>query len=171
MWKRLLSAGLAILILFQVSGSALAYVVAGESTAPTSLTYTDADGNTQTVDENWAESFPYGAFAFETSGLAVKEGESGVIKVYRLGGTTGRATAYLSYEPVLIQGEDGEAVYDYAISADDVNIQVEDPLPRAQYDPVGMPPAPQVGNASVSADPDEQGYILRLSQTADAYQW
>lgn len=171
MWKRLLSAGLAILILFQVSGSALAYVVAGESTAPTSLTYTDAEGNTQTVDENWAESFPYGAFAFETSGMAVKEGESGVIKVYRLGGTTGRATAYLSYEPVLIQGEDGEAVYDYAISADDVNIQVEDPLPRAQYDPVGMPPAPQVGNASVSADPDEQGYILRLSQTADAYQW
>lgn len=170
-WKRLLSVGLAVLILFQVSGNALAYVVADQPTAPTSLTYTDAEGNTQAVDESWAESFPYGAFAFETSGLAVKEGESGVIRVYRLGGTTGRATAYLSYEPVLIQGEDGEAVYDYAISADDVNIQVEEPLPRAQYDPVGMPPAPQVGSASVSADPDEQGYILRLSQTADAYQW
>ena len=95
-WKRLLSVGLAVLILFQVSGNALAYVVADQPTAPTSLTYTDAEGNTQAVDESWAESFPYGAFAFETSGLAVREGESGVIRVYRLGGTTGRATAYLS---------------------------------------------------------------------------
>ena len=170
-WKRLLSAGLAVLILFQVSGSALAYVVADQPTAPTSLTYTDTEGNTQTVDESWVDSFPYGAFAFETSGMAVKEGESGVIKVYRLGGTTGRATAYLSYAPVLIQGEDGEAVYDYAISADDVNIQVEEPLPRAQYDPVGMPPAPQAGTAAVTAEPDEQGYVLCLSQAADAYQW
>lgn len=169
--RRLLCAALTALMLFETSGSALAYLVTGEDTAPTTISYTDAEGNTQTVDESWVESFPYGAFAFETSGLAVTEGESGVIKVYRLGGTTGRATAYLTYEPVLVQGEDGETVYDYAISAEDVDIQVEDPLPRAQYEEVGMPPAPKVGEAEVSAQPDELGYTLQLSVEAEAYQW
>ena len=118
--------------------SALAYLVTGEGSAPTSVSYTDTNGNTQPVDESWEETFPYGAFAFETSGLALSEGESGVIKVYRLGGTTGRATAYLTYEPVLLQDENGGAVYDYAVSANDVAIQVEEPLPRARYDAVGL---------------------------------
>lgn len=171
LWRRLLSAALAFLMLFELSDSALAYVVEGMVNAPTSITFTDADGNTQNVDESWVEAFPYGAFAFETSGLAVKEGESGVIKVYRLGGTTGRATAYLAYEPVAVQNEAGEAIYDYALSADDVTIEVENPLPRAEYDPVGMPPSPEVGDATVAAVADEEGYILQLSVAADAYQW
>lgn len=88
--RRLLCAALTVLMLFEASGSALAYLVTGEGSAPTSVVYTDTNGNTQPVDESWEETFPYGAFAFETSGLALSEGESGVIKVYRLGGTTGR---------------------------------------------------------------------------------
>ena len=155
--RRLLCAALTVLMLFEASGSALAYLVTGEGSAPTSVVYTDTNGNTQPVDESWEETFPYGAFAFETSGLALSEGESGVIKVYRLGGTTGRATAYLTYEPVLLQDENGGAVYDYAVSANDVAIQVEEPLPRARYDAVGMPPVPETGDAAVRAVPDELG--------------
>ena len=169
--RRLLCAALTVLMLFEASGSALAYLVTGEGSAPTSVVYTDTNGNTQPVDESWEETFPYGAFAFETSGLALSEGESGVIKVYRLGGTTGRATAYLTYEPVLLQDENGGAVYDYAVSANDVAIQVEEPLPRARYDAVGMPPVPETGDAAVRAVPDELGYSLRLSETAQSYQW
>lgn len=171
MMKRLLSLLLCLcMTLTLLPSAALAYLVDDKNTA-SSLTFTDSDGNTQNVDESWTERFPYGAFAFEKSSLAVPEGESDVIKVYRLGGTAGRATAYLTYEPVLIQDEDGNPVYDYAVSADDVDIAVEEPQPIAQYQPVGKPPAPASGDAVVTAVADELGYTLRLSKDADAYQW
>lgn len=98
--SKLLSLALAFLMLFEASGNAFAYMVEGSKTASQSeeeITLTDSDGNVTTPDESWEETFPYGAFAFEKSGLAVKEGENGVIKVYRLGGTAGRATAYIKY--------------------------------------------------------------------------
>ena len=167
--NRLLSLALCISVLLTtLPTQTLAYMVAGEK-GP--LTITTADGETTTADESWEKTFPYGAFAFEMSNLAVKEGEKGTIKVYRLGGTTGRATAYLTYEPVIVADEGGEPIRDYAISAEDVDILVEEPQPVAQYQPVGKPAAPKAGKAAVKAEPDETGYTLTLDAEADSHQW
>ena len=76
-----------------------------DGTAVGTISGTDAQGNATTIDydeKTWTETYPYGAFAFEKSSLALQEGGSGVIKVYRLGGTAGRATAFLTYKPVLV---------------------------------------------------------------------
>ena len=166
---RLISFFLAVLIILQIPSPALAYMVDGSETA-SGVTFTDSDGNTQVVDESWEERYPYGAFAFEKSGLSIDEGESDIIKVYRLGGTAGRATAYISYEPVLVQDEEGNTIYDNAISAADVDIAVEEPLPIAQYQPVGRSET-AAGDALVIAESDGSGYAIKLSDEADAYQW
>lgn len=135
---------------------------------------TDAQGNATTInydEKTWTETYPYGAFAFEQSSLALQEGGSGVIKVYRLGGTAGRATAYLTYKPVLVQDENGRKIYDYAVSAKDIDILVEEPQPAAKYQPVGKAPDPQRGGLIVVSIRDEQGFVLSLSDEADSYRW
>jgi hypothetical protein len=209
---RLISIILAVLIILQIPSPALAYMVNG-SDAASGITFTDSDGNTHLVDESWEERYPYGVFAFEKSGLSINEGESDIIKVYRLGGSAGRARAYITYEPVLVQDEEGNTIYDNAISADDLDIAVEEPIPLAQYQPIGKDEAPASGKAFVLAEKDETdkivetdeivetddiaeademdeadeadetdemdeadetdetGYIIKLSQEADAYQW
>ena len=39
------------------------------------LVLKDAEGNETTVDESWEEVYPFGAFAFGTSGGSAREGE------------------------------------------------------------------------------------------------
>lgn len=178
-WKRslskLLSFALAFLMLFEASGNGFAYMVEGTQTAQQSeekIALTDGDGNVTVPDESWEETFPYGAFAFEKAGLAVKEGESGVIRVYRLGGTAGRATAYLKYQPSLTRDENGEAIYDFAISAADVVVRVEEPQPAAKYQPVGKLPDPEETDAAVTAAEGEDGWVLSVDfDGAESYVW
>lgn len=173
--SKLLSLALAFLMLFEASGNAFAYMVEGSKTASQSeeeITLTDSDGNVTTPDESWEETFPYGAFAFEKSGLAVKEGENGVIKVYRLGGTAGRATAYIKYQPSVTQDENGDAIYDFAISAADAVVSVEEPQPAAKYQPVGKEPDPQETDAAVTASEGEDGWTLSVDvENAESYAW
>ncbi|MFR8334980.1 MAG: hypothetical protein ACLU9S_23585 [Oscillospiraceae bacterium] len=76
MCRRLLCAALTVLMLFEASGSALAYLVTGEGSAPTSVVYTDTNGNTQPVDESWEETFPYGALPLRRPDSPFPEGES-----------------------------------------------------------------------------------------------
>ncbi len=173
--SKLLSLALAFLMLFEASGNAFAYMVEGSKTASQSeeeITLTDGDGNVTTPDESWEETFPYGAFAFEKSGLAVKEGENGIIKVYRLGGTAGRATAYIKYQPSVTQDENGDAIYDFAISAADAVVSVEEPQPAAKYQPVGKEPDPQETDAAVTASEGEDGWTLSVDvENAESYAW
>ena len=173
--SKLLSLALAFLMLFEASGNAFAYMVEGSKTASQSeeeITLTDGDGNVTTPDESWEETFPYGAFAFEKSGLAVKEGENGIIKVYRLGGTAGRATAYIKYQPSVTQDENGDAIYDFAISAADAVVSVEEPQPAAKYQPVGKEPDPQETDAAVTASEGEDGWMLSVDvENAESYAW
>ncbi len=173
--SKLLSLALAFLMLFEASGNAFAYMVEGSKTASQSeeeITLTDGNGNVTTPDESWEETFPYGAFAFEKSGLAVKEGENGIIKVYRLGGTAGRATAYIKYQPSVTQDENGDAIYDFAISAADAVVSVEEPQPAAKYQPAGKEPDPQETDAAVTASEGEDGWMLSVDvENAESYSW
>lgn len=151
---------------------ALAYMVDKAS----GLTLTDINGNQITTDDSWEERFPYGTFAFQNSQLIVTEGgEPGVIQVYRLGGTIGKAIAYIQYVPAV--GRIGEEKYSYANAAGygDVLIQVEDPLPITAYQAIGRDPAPSVPvpavGVTVEAEPGGDGYVLSANVDADAYQW
>ena len=135
------------------------------------LVLTDAEGNATEVDESWKETYPYGAFAFDVTAAGAKEGEDTVVTVYRVGGTNGKATAYLTYQPLLVPNEDGSTYEGYALSGDDLTLEVENPLPIAQYQPIGKDPDPERGDAVILKDTDEEGYVLRLSQEAEAYQW
>ncbi len=142
---------------------------------PEDLSIVDAKGNTVTVGEDWETTFPYGTFAYAASDLTVDEGGEGTIKVYRLGGTKGRATAYITYVPVAAEIKAGVKTYANAASSKDVEIRVEDPLPIAQYQPVGkdsdpLEPASPVG--VTREDRTETNEVcLSVDTEADAYQW
>lgn len=140
MGKRLLSVLLALVLCVQVfPGPALAYLA--EETG--SLTLTGTDGREITVDESWEEEFPYGTFAFQNSEMKIEEGgEAGVLQVYRLGGTTGRAVAYIQYVPAFAQISADEVTYANAAGYGDVRIEVEDPSPSRSTRPSARPPGP-----------------------------
>ena len=110
-----------------------------------------ADGDVP-VDENWNEAYPYGTFAFGSYQADVGEAgaknadgetlpESVRIPVYRLGGTTGRVTALITFAPAITTDPSGtEFVYDYAASGrDDILVEIEDPSPLAAYQTLGAP--------------------------------
>lgn len=129
-----------------------------------------------TPDDTWEETFPYGAFAIGTSSLTVKEGERGTIKLYRLGGTTGRATVLVRYAPVIYANEDMSPNHSSALSSEDVTIRVEDTQPAAQYQPIGKAPEPLEPGEEVvvrQGAPDENGDVaLTISaDDADGWQW
>ena len=129
-----------------------------------------------TPDDTWEETFPYGAFAIGAASLTVKEGERGTIKLYRLGGTTGRATVLVRYAPVIYANEDLSPNHSSALSSEDVTILVEDTQPAAQYQPIGKAPealAPQDKVFVSQSDPDESGDVeLTISAgDADSWQW
>ena len=166
---------LCVLMTFQVIQPAMAYMDEGGAAtlaeSEETFSITDAEGNKTEVDETWNEEYPYGAFAFDTTAADVNEGDDTVVTVYRLGGTRGRATAYITYSPLLVPNEDGSTFYGYALSGDDLTIDVEDPLPIARYQPVGKPAEPEKGVAEVLAASDAEGYVLTLSCAAEAYKW
>ena len=87
----------AAMLLSALPMQALAYY-ASDADRPVQIL--DGSGNSIPVTEDWQTTFPYGTFAFAVNEATVEEGGDGtVIQVYRLGGTKGRATAYLSYIP------------------------------------------------------------------------
>ncbi|MEG1857504.1 MAG: Calx-beta domain-containing protein, partial [Pseudoflavonifractor sp.] len=138
------------------------------------------DGTTITEDESWVTAFPYGTFAFENSDLTVAEGgEAGVLRLYRLGGTAGRAIAYLTYVPTIAKMADGSKAYANAAGSDDVVISVEDPLPIAQYQPLGKLPEPLAAekpatilqSAYTGTDAVEGDLNLTLDTPCESYQW
>ncbi len=150
--------------------NALAYL----ADVPEHLSFIDGEGKTVSTSEDWEKTFPYGTFAFSNFQAVAEEGaETTVIQVYRLGGTEGRAVAYISYTPALVQLENGETSYSTAAGSDDIVIEVEDPLPGAEDQPIGQAPAPRQPEQAVKVTHtvEEDGTHLSIDVEADAYQW
>lgn len=180
-WHRLLSLLLcAVMLSVQLPVQALAYMM---GTPGGSLSVSTQDGLVVT-DESWETRFPYGTFAFGDSQLVIAEGGSaGTIEVYRLGGTKGRATVYLTYEPVLAEVAEGEGTTAYAAGTNDIRILVEDTQPAAQYQPLGKPDDPAAPSQQVDlvrsvpaqgedgAAPLETDLQLEAPAQASAWQW
>lgn len=142
---------------------------------PDNIKFIDSNGDEQQIDsESWTEKFPYGTFAFSNSELTMMEnGNREVIEVYRLGGTKGKATAYISYAP-FVANNDGKPSYFNAIGGDDIIISVEDPSPYAKDQKVGRdrPPLPVTsGTAIYAAFEEEEDLYLTVDVDADSYQW
>ena len=150
----------------------------GEPEAPNNLILTDSNGVvTEEHGDDWDEKYPYGAFAFENSSMSAKEGETAVVKVFRVGGTRGRATAFITYQPLVVENE-GEPVFSYGISSDDIVISVEQPQPIARYQALGKPAEPTPSDAVIfmipETDPEtgEAGYALTPAASgAESYAW
>lgn len=148
--------------------------MAYQADSPDHLTFVDGAGNTVSAGEDWEETFPYGTFAFSDFQAVVEEGkETTVIRVYRLGGTEGRAIAYISYMPAITQLENGKAAYSTAAGSDDIVIEVENPLPGAENQPIGQAPAPKQPAQAVKVlhAAAENGVSPSIDVQADAYQW
>jgi hypothetical protein len=169
-FTRILSVTLSLIMAFSTVQPALGYY-AGDAAADDGLTLTDENGNAAKVSELWDETYPFGAFAFDVTALGMAEGEDAVVTVYRAGGTRGRATAYIAYSPLLTPNEDESIYYGYGLSGEDLTLEVEDPLPIAQYQALGKYPNPERGDASIIQGQDSEGYVLSLSEDADSYQW
>ena len=181
---RVISMLLSVILLFNLTTPALA-VMQDQKQAP-SMILTDKDGNPIENSQSWEEEFPYGTFAFESSQLATKEGSAAqTIKVYRLGGTKGKAQLTLSLSPVVTQLDDGAYSFATAAGVNDYVIEVEDMLPIAAYQPFGFEMLPQapaepvavVAESATENTVDEAGEpvwgntILRADIEADSYQW
>ena len=173
--KKMIHRSLALLLalvmtLGLVPQQALAYL----AERPEELTIVDKDGNTVAVTEDWETAFPYGTFAFSDFQVVAEEGgNTAVIQVYRLGGTQGRAVAYITYEPALTQLEDGSAAYSTAAGSNDIVIEVENPLPGVENQPIGQPEPPRQPEEPVKvvSTAGETDVTLSIDVEAEAYQW
>ena len=173
--KKMIHRSLALLLalvmtLGLVPQQALAYL----AERPEELTIVDKDGNTVAVTEDWETAFPYGTFAFSDFQVVAEEGgNTAVIQVYRLGGTQGRAVAYITYESALTQLEDGSASYSTAAGSNDIIIEVENPLPGVENQPIGQPEPPRQPEEPVKvvSTADETDVTLSIDVEAEAYQW
>ena len=134
------------------------------------------DGEIEQVDET---QYPYGVFALGESQMVLTEG--GVrqkLTVYRLGGTINKASAIITYAPsVALDGEGGK-VYSSAISADDLLVEVENPLPITAYQPWAGDPDPEESATGLRAEDGVDGegqpctlLTPDLTEEAEAYQW
>ena len=145
-WKRIISLVLAAcLLLGLLPAQAMAYYTPAGS-KPVIQT---ANGALEPEDD-WDEVYPYGAFALDAAELTLSEGGEGTITLYRLGGTTGRATVLVRYEPVVYANEDQSPNYANALSSGDVTIRVEETQSAAWYQPVGKAPDPLEPEGTVS---------------------
>ena len=139
------------------------------------LTIQTADGQTIAPGEDWETLYPYGAFAFDNGNIELTEGgKEGIIKIYRLGGTTGRASVMLKYAPVVYANEDMSPNYIHAISSDDIVIDVEKDQPAAANQPVGKAPDPVVPDEPVrivASEPDANGDVTLTLTGCDAVYW
>lgn len=146
------------------------------------------------VEEDWNEAYPYGTFAFGNhqadlgeSGAKTADGavipESILIPVYRLGGTTGKVTAWICFAPAITTDETGTVdVYDYAASGrDDIRIEYENPNPIAACQELGVPRwqlEMQAGEAAVvltdEGEPTQDGVLqasLSGAVRAESFRW
>lgn len=164
--------------------SALAMMLEGSSA--NGLVLTDSDGNTVEVDKSWEETFPYGTFALDNGQLALTEGgEPGVIRVYRLGGTAGKAELTMTLSPVVTQIDEEEYSTVNAAGTKDFTIEVEDSLPIAEYQAYGMSDQPLAPAKPVAIEVMEEtadsedgdgnvlygNSILSIGVEADSYRW
>ena len=108
------------------------------------------DAGDMDYQEAWDRNFPYGTFAFaETDGTIYENGVGGsetlLIPLYRLGGLTGRATAYVTL--AMPAAEDDDLTDAFAMSfLDDATLEVEKTNPIAYYEPLSAPkmePSPE----------------------------
>ncbi|MEN6316362.1 MAG: Calx-beta domain-containing protein [Clostridiaceae bacterium] len=183
--KKCISIILVLMIILNVSQPAMG-IWTGSPADLVSLV--DANGNTVTVDDSWETTFPYGTFAFNNNETSIGEGGENRITVYRLGGTKGRATAYISVSPVIAEIEKGKYSFANAAGTNDFEIQTEDTLPVAAYQPLGKAPDPLKPDPRVAVLTDEAkstsnvigegGQISSYGNTciyadteASAYQW
>lgn len=110
---RMLSTFLALLVILSCGlFDALAYYVEGADTATgAGLIITDKNGSKVTPNATWESTFPYGTFAFENSEVAVTEGGAEqCIRVYRLGGKTGKATALITGSMSIVGVEQSRSI-------------------------------------------------------------
>ena len=122
---------------------------------------TDAQGNyeivneqgeTTEVDGSWEEEYPYGTIALGHHQVIAEEGgETQILTVHRLGGTVGKVSAVIQYVPAVVETEEGGEDLIYAVSHEDIRIEVEDPLPIAEYQAWGEGPAPEPAGTGISA--------------------
>lgn len=180
-FKRFVSLLLVLVFSTQLVTPALAAVIQNDDG---SLILTDENGNV--IEEDWEAEFPYGTFVFENSQLATAEdaGEKS-IKIYRLGGTVGKADITVTVAPVLSQMDDGSYSASTAACFYDYVMMVEDTLPIAAYQAYGQDVQPLAAKdpATISAEVvepdtvDEEGNpvyghtVLSLSVTASKYLW
>lgn len=143
------------------------------------------------AEEDWDQEYPYGTFAFGTyqadvaepgalSGDGAPIPQTALLPVYRVGGTTGRATVRISYAPAVTTDEGGtEMVYDYAASGKgDLFIEAENPNPLAAYQQIGLPeaernmlPAPGVSLHAVADGANSLVLRLQGAEEASGFRW
>lgn len=180
--KRIISVLMTTIMIFSMVAPAFASVVnnaenAGIDGDKGQFVITNPDGTTEVVDESWEEKFPYGIFALSDGEMYLEEGgDEKVLTVHRLGGSVGKASAIVYYLPAVVENENGESSYVSAISADDIIIEVEDPLPITEYQAWGMPAAPESGDALILSKEGTDGNgnpctLLYVEVEADAYEW
>lgn len=168
-----LSAALAVA---SIPVSASAHWDTSRDTQPKSIRTSEKD--TVAVEDDWESVYPYGAFLFDNSEAVIKEGgEDITIPLYRLGGTYGRATAYVVYAPVVTNLTDEIVSYGSAAGRDDVEISIEDTLPIAKYQAVGKDSEPERSSVQIEereylGEEQEAGdRLLFVDTIADSYQW
>ena len=155
---------------------AQAYWDTSGETQPTSIR--TSEKGTVEVEDDWETVYPYGAFLFDNSEAVITEGGDEItIPLYRLGGTSGRATAYLVYAPVVTYLTEDRVSYGSAAGRDDVEINIEDTMPIAAYQAVGKDPEPERSSVKIKEaaytgeDAEEGDKLLSVSASADSYQW
>lgn len=175
----------ALLVLTTVAQTAVPVFSAATYAKDTgTFVLTDADGNQTIVDESWEEAYPTGTFAFSADQVNLYEGatdgtETGSITLYRLGGTSGRAEAYVTLVPAVTQLDADTKGYSYAAGTKDYTVTVENPQPIAFYQPLGIP-AGVVRSSDYAIKPDPTKtkdntypyYVVGLDEAdVESYQW
>ena len=175
--KRILSLILCMALITELlPASAFADMNVPEDIKPKEIV--TSEGKTVEVEDTWEDQYPYGIVLFANGEAHIKEGgEEAVIPVYRLGGTQGRASAIINYNPVVLRLDEEKLSYETAAGAGDVSISVEDPLPIARYQSVGKPAQPEKSNTKITDslyDGDDAlpgDHVLGLDVNADKWQW
>ncbi|GAB1476016.1 hypothetical protein MASR2M70_08480 [Bacillota bacterium] len=168
--KKVVSILLSLALMMQLATPAFA-AMADTAAADGDLVIRDKNGNI--IEENWEEKFPYGTFVFSGSEMTVEEGAQKKITLYRLGGTVGRATAYIQAAPGSTLLDDGLWSHTNAAGKSDYILQAEDPLPIAQYQPIGREPDPLASHIIPEAELSEDGETVTLTVPvkAKSYRW
>lgn len=176
---RMVALVLVLAMSFQLTSQVFAAVIRDGNG---NISIVDADGNVVETksQEDWEEAYPYGVFAFQQTQINLKEGDSsgretGKLKLYRLGGTEGRAEAVVTLVPAAAQITEDKVSYANAAGTKDYRVSVENPWPCAQYQPLGGSGAvirPGGAIATVELGDEAQSKSLHAPvENADSYQW